>query len=51
MIKKEKVSIERETKAVYGNVINKIVEEPIIENISPSPEFKSLSKFVAHYRT
>eukprot|EP00826_Nyctotherus_ovalis_P053888 TRINITY_DN7033_c0_g1_i3.p1 TRINITY_DN7033_c0_g1~~TRINITY_DN7033_c0_g1_i3.p1 ORF type:complete len:608 (+),score=134.11 TRINITY_DN7033_c0_g1_i3:179-2002(+) len=51
MVKKEKASIEREARPVCGNVINKIIEEPIIENISPSPEFKSLSTFITHRRT
>jgi 5'-AMP-activated protein kinase catalytic alpha subunit len=52
MIKKEKqkVAVEgeklKEAKSVYSNMINKIIEEPLIENTRLSPDFKASSK---HY--
>jgi len=35
----------KEAKSVYNNVINKIIEEPLVENTRPSPDFKSSSTF------
>lgn len=56
MIKKEKQGLAeseklREARSAYGNVINKIVEEPLIENTRLSPEVKAASRFLFVRRT
>lgn len=56
MIKKEKqrVTVEneklKEAKSAYNNVINKIIEEPLIENTRPSPDFKLSSIYSLNHR-